>query len=354
VEHPAQAGSGKAAVCKMGLMPRCLLCGIEGTGFTDEHVFPAALGGGLVVANSTGSDCNNGFSKLEQALATELKPIRLLLKVPDRYGKVPDVEAVAKTQSEDYAAKVLGDGTVKPKRLVSEVVLEDGSKEYVHRFATERQRIKLREEAARKGKEIIESGPGEPVQAEIHIEGDLKEIGSDVGLRVAAKIAYIGMAYLVGSGLALSDSFNQARTFIREGTGKSIARLFVNERFMDSCQQGPHQHSIVLAGRHDMKRVDAIVRLFGGLCYFINLSEEYGGVDFNRTLAYDASRGDINEVLQTNLQGEFLQTEDVATSKDTVWDDLPASGRKFVEFFQQAVDAKMEKIVTAAALTPPE
>ncbi len=327
-------------------MPRCLLCANEGTDFTDEHVFPAALGGELVVPKSVGKDCNNGFSKLEQTLATELKPIRVILKVPDRYGNVPHVEAVAKTEREDYAARVLGDGTVQPKPIVSEVVLEDGSKEYVHRFVTERQKTKLKEGAARGGKEFVESEPGEPVQAEIHIDGDLKEIGSAAGLRVAAKIAYIAMAYLVGTGVALGESFNEARDYIREGRGEPIARLFVNERFMNACRQGPHQHSIILAGRHDVKRVDAIVRLFGGLCYFVTLSRNYGGVDFNRTLAYDASRGDINEVLQTNLQGEFLQTEDVRTSKDTLWDDLPASGRKFVEFLQAAIDAKMRKMVT--------
>src|SRR5271165_997295 len=214
-------------------MPRCLLCGIEGKDFTDEHVFPAALGGGLVVANSTARDCNNGFSKLEQALATELKPIRLLLKVPDRYGKIPQVEALAKTEREDYAARVQGDGSVKLKPLVAEVVSADGKREFVHRFLTDRQRMKLREQAARKGQEIIESEPGEPVQAEIHIGGDLKEVGSDVGLRVAAKIAYVGMAYQFGTGLALSDSFHQARAYIREGSGEPAARLFVNEGFMN-------------------------------------------------------------------------------------------------------------------------
>ncbi len=103
-----------------------------------------------------------------------------------------------------------------------------------------------------------------------------------------------------------------------------------------------------------MKRVDAIVRLFGGLCYFVTLSRNYGGVDFNRTLAYDASRGDVNEILQTNLQGGFLQTEDVRTSKDTLWDDLPGSGRRFVEFLQEAIDAKMKKIVTTTVATKTE
>ena len=73
------------------------------------------------------------------------------------------------------------------------------------------------------------------------------------------------------------------------------------------------------------------------------LSDRYDGADFNRTLAYDAHRGETNGVLLAHEQAEFLQTEDVRTSKDTVWENLEASGRAFCKFLEQAIEAKLAK-----------
>ena len=311
--------------------------------FTDEHVFPAALGGVLTVAHGVCAACNNGFSKIEQALAKELTPIRLLLQIPDRYGNVPHTDATIKTEKQVYLGRVRGDGSVQPKPIITEETGAAGTREFVHRFATERQKEKLRKLAQEKGQELIEMGPGEPVTAEVHIGGDLMTIGSAEGLRTAAKIAYVGFAYTAGARVAASDPFSEVRTYISEGKGAGISRLFINERFLSLCQQGPHQHSIIIAARRDQHRADAIVRLFGGLCYFVVLSDRYNGADFNCTLAYDAHRGEINGLLLAHEQAEFLQTEDVRTSKDTVWGNLEASGRAFCQFLEQAIKAKLAK-----------
>lgn len=323
-------------------MPPCIFCLKEHQELTDEHVFPAALGGVLVLKDNVCAPCNNGFSKFEQPLATELAPLRLLLKIPDRYGEVPQANATVKTQDKEYAARVTGDGKVQVKPIV-EVVTTEGKKEYWHKFATERQKEKLRQEAKEKGGQFIETGPGEPELGEVHLGGELEAIGSEPGLRTASKIAYVGLAFLAGAKLAMSDSFDEVRTYVREGTGKPTSRLFVNERFMWAVQQGPHQHSLIIAGRHDKGRVDAIVRLFGGLCYFVQLSEHYGGADFSVTLGYDAYRGEVNEFLQSPHDAEILETEDVFTSRETVWDDLPASGERFCKFLESEIRSKMER-----------
>src|SRR4029077_18678327 len=94
-------------------MPKCLFCLNPCERPSDEHVFPAALGGVLVVRESSSTECNHGFSRLEQPLARELAPIRLFFQVPDRYGQVPQVEATAKTENLDYDARVMGDGTAR-------------------------------------------------------------------------------------------------------------------------------------------------------------------------------------------------------------------------------------------------
>jgi hypothetical protein len=186
-------------------------------------------------------------------------------------------------------------------------------------------------------------GPGDPVTAEVHIGGDLVVIGSPEGLRTAAKIAYVGLAHLVGVKVAASDAFWEVRRFIVEGRPEGVARFFVNKHYLAACQQGPHQHSIAIAARRDKHRVDAIVRLFGELTYFVVLSDHYDGADFCTTLVYDAYRGEENGMLFAHEQAEILQMEDVATSKDTVWGDLEPFGRNFCGFLERAMEQKRLK-----------
>ena len=82
------------------------------------------------------------------------------------------------------------------------------------------------------------------------------------------------------------------------------------------------------------------MRLFGGLSYFVTLSEQYDGADFYDTLVYDAQRGEINGVLVGDLQSEFLQIEHVETSKATVWNDRVALGNWLVKFIHAEIESK--------------
>ncbi len=280
--------------------------------------------------------CNHSFSRFEKPLLAGLAPFRALFRIQNRRGDVPEVEATAKTGDKDYAARLKSDGSVQLKPTVTEVRNPDGSREFVHRFLTPRRRAKLLKEIEQKRLRYDDLGPGDPVRAEIHIGGDFNEIGSANGLRTAAKIAYVGLAHFAGVGLAVGDSFDQIRNFIMTGAGQA-ARLFVNYKFAADVQQGPHQHSIIIAGRHDRHRVDAIVRLFGGLSYFVTLSDCYGGADFNQMLVYDAYRHCEDGFLVSHIDTEIQQIEGVLTSPGTFWDDLPASARFFCDFLTQAL-----------------
>jgi len=317
-------------------MNGCIFCHAKSVALTDEHVFPAAIGGKLVVKRATCARCNHGFSKFEKPLLTELAPVRAFLRIKNRRGCVPEVQTTLRTPHEEYAGKLKSDGTVQPKRTVTEVKKADGSREFVHRHLSDRQREDLIREAAEKGLRYEVLAPGESVRAEVHLGGNLDEIGSLNGLRTVAKIAYLGLAYLGGVRFALGDSFRKVRDFIMTGAGSPATRQFANYNFASEVAQGPHQHSIMLAGRHDQKRVDAIVRLFGGLCYFATLSDCYQGADFNKMLVYDAHRGEQDAVLVSHLETELLQLEIVRTSPMTIWDDLPASGKFFCDFLEKA------------------
>jgi hypothetical protein len=286
--------------------------------------------------------CNNGCSKFEQALSTELTPLRNLLQIPDRRGEVPHTHATVKVGEKDYEGRVTGDGRVQLKRVVTEVVGANGGREFLHQFMTERQKEKLRAEANKKGLRFIEEA-GEPISGEVHVGGELEVIGAPEGLRTASKIAYAGLAFRAGTKLTMSDAFNEIRAYILEGAGKPAARTFVNYKFSDAVQQGPHQHAIILAARHDKRRVDAIVRLFGELNYFVVLSDHYDGPDICDTLLFDAYRGEEDGILQSHIDAEIMETEDVATSAGTIWDDLPAFGKFFCQFLERAIRAKRQR-----------
>src|SRR5579862_7025524 len=324
-------------------MPRCHFCDCEFDKLSEEHIFPAALGGRLILRDCTCTECNNGFSKFEGALAQELAPFRLLLKIPDRRGNQPQVAATAKTKDKEYDARIKSDGSIQIKPVVTVVPGANGSKEIIYQFATEKQKEQMRLDAEAGKIQLLESEPGEGQEAEIHVSGDLKFIGSAEGLRTAAKIGYTTLAHVVGVGFAAGPAFAAVRNYIKNGSSKPCARLFIHEYFLSAVDTGPHQHSVIIAGRHDKHRVDAIVRLFGGLPYFVVLSDTYEGADFFQTIVYDACRGETNEMLFSHEQAELLQTEDVATSKDTVWDDVARSGEWFINFLDARIRAKLLK-----------
>lgn len=318
-------------------MLRCLFCEKEFDRLSAEHVFPAALGGNLELRDGVCTKCNNDFSKFEAALAKELTPIRLLLNIPDRYGDIPSADAVAKTEGGEYKVKATADGSVQVRPIVTVTTGTNGNKEIRFQYASEKQIEDVKKAVADKKLQLLEFEVRPAEQAEVEVSGDLKVIGSVEGLRTAAKIAYIGMAFCAGSVFAASDAFETVREYIRTGNGASPARLFVHEKFLNAVQLGPHQHALILAGRHDKHRVDAIVRLFGGLNYFVTLSDKYEGVDFVHTIVCDAQRGELNGMLFSVVEAELLQTEDVATSSDTVWDNLALSGKWFVDFLDASI-----------------
>jgi hypothetical protein len=145
-----------------------------------------------------------------------------------------------------------------------------------------------------------------------------------------------------GVEFALREPFAGMRTYIKSGEGQPRATLFLNAEYAHACYQGPHMHSIVLVGRRDKRRVDAIVRLFGGLFFLVNLADNHEGADFYKTFLYDAQKGEEKQILFLHEQSEFLQIEHVITSKDSIWNDRVKSGQFFVKFLDNAIQAQLK------------
>ena len=322
-------------------MPRCIFCGDESEKLSSEHVFPAVLGGKLELENASCTACNNGFSNaFEQTIATRLKDFRYIFRIPDRYGKIPELFAKAEVDGKEADVKLSRDGTVRLKPEYK-ITVRDGMKEIVHYHVTERQREKLLQEAKEKQLELIEeSTPG--AEAEVSISGDLDFINQQEMLRTIAKVAYTALALHGGIEFALREPFAGVRKYIRSGEGEVRASLFLNAEYSQECYQGPHMHSIVLVGRRDKRRVDAIVRFFGGLFYLVRLADNYEGADFYKTFLYDAQNGEEKQILVLHEQSEFLQIEHVITSKDSIWNDRVKSGEFFVKFLDDAIQAKLK------------
>jgi hypothetical protein len=334
-------------------MPRCLFCLHENDKLTAEHVFPAALGGNLTVIG-TCPECVNSkrsFSKeFEQPFAMELAPLRNILVIPDRYGKVPSVAVKAEISGRELDAKVLGGGAIQLSPVVTVIRGADGAvNEIIFEHVTDRKKEEVRRHAVENGFELIESESRAEQKAEVSMSGTLRLIGEPEGLRLASKIAYAGFALRLGDEFAIRNTSESVLAYIRTGEGAPSAKLFLNREYLANCAQGPHQHSIVIVGRKERHLVNAIVRLFGVLSYLVTLSQEYDGADFYNTLVYDAQRGDINGVLVGNLQSEFLQIEHVETSKDTIWNDRAASGNSLVEFIHGEITSKSRHRIEASS-----
>lgn len=315
-------------------MAICIFC-LKDKPPSEEHFIPAALGGHIVLSDCVCEDDNNAFStEFETKLFRELAPIRLLLQIPDRYGDIPSSEVSIRIGEKEYKGQVK-EGKVHLNPVINKVRQPDGSIELTGKYLTD----SIQENWAKlvaDGKWVALDAPANEggEEGEVHLGGELEVCSSQDGLRNAAKIAFLGLVRQIGANRVLGDEFNAIRRFIRFGQGDSPVRLFLLEQFLSFVQQGPHQHSLILAARNNEHRIDAIVRIFGGMCYFVNLSSTYAGADFYNTFVYDAARGEENGVLQTAFDAEFRQIGDVLHNPQTIWDDRVRWGQRFVRYLE--------------------
>jgi HNH endonuclease len=321
-------------------MAICIFC-LKDKPPSEEHFIPAALGGHIVLRDCVCQDDNNSFAaQFETELFRELVPLRLLLQIPDRDGKIPTSNVVVKIDGKDYKGRIK-DGTVQMAPIIQKHVMPDGVLELSAKFLTDAMKADWDKRVA-DGKWIPVAGVSEkqgPEEGEVHLGGELEVCSSSQGLRNAAKISFLGLVRQIGPKMVLVEGFNPIRRFIMSGEGNGLVRLFVLEPFLDMVQLGPHQHSLILAARNSERRIDAIVRIFGGMCYFVNLSSAYAGADFFLTFAYDACRGEENGALQTQFFAEFLQVGDILTNPETVWDDRALWGQRFIIYLEAELQA---------------
>src|ERR1700724_1598353 len=72
----------------------CIFCR-SNANLTNEHVFPAFIGGDLKVRNGSCDRCNREFSVAEAALKQAITPLLNLLQIENRDGVVPNAPMTA-------------------------------------------------------------------------------------------------------------------------------------------------------------------------------------------------------------------------------------------------------------------
>jgi HNH endonuclease len=266
----------------------CIVCGrIEK--LTDEHIFPAALGGEDVVRDATCQPCNALFSHdFEAAFVNALKPLCYILRIGNREGEIPSIETTAKIDDREFKVILHPDGGMHIQDKKEERILDSGVKEKRYWLFSKGTKEQLESRAARRGERVeIITGNGRPIEFEPESFMALDFIGSQEALRTATKIAFMALVYKVGRRFAMSPALDAVRRHLHTGKDQ-YARLFVNRRFSDKHQIGPHQHAASVHCDGQQHTIYAVIIFFGGLAYLVQLSSDYQGADYGFTYAFDA------------------------------------------------------------------
>ena len=316
---------------------KCLLCGTT-ENLTDEHIFPAALGGDDVVPKGSCLKCNGDSSRgYEAKFNNALKTVCHVLGVGNRQGNVPSISAVAVIDGTKFNVVLDHDRTFRLQEKKEQRVLENGKKVTDYFLFSDEKAKGVEERLTRRGERLVqEFKPRNARQIEIEPESfmPLDFMDEEAALRTAAKVAYFAMAKKAGKKFAQSAAFAEVRKYLATGEG-SPARLFVNENFAANTRIGPHQHMVQVYCNGGEGTVYAIVLFFGGLTYLLQLSATYQGADYGFTYAYDALERKETLLLVGNFDNEKLATEDVR-SGNTVYGDVHAMAEHWKKYIQSA------------------
>jgi hypothetical protein len=270
----------------------CLFCRSEEK-LTDEHVFPAFMGGELKVRNGSCERCNGDFGVGEAAVKEAVTPLLNLLQIENRYNVVPNAQLRAEIRGLDLKnlpAFMDGDGNINLRDVVRESTSEDGRRLRQGFFLTKEAGKRFIERARAKGLEVVER----EVPREIVIEADytitVHFIASLHARRLAAKIALTAIALEHGVEFALTSQFDEVRAARTTGSPEDLpVRFFANAGLMSAYIHTPYQHSVMCYLSAGMHKGWSLVTLFGGISYLVGVTERYTEKESRQfSIFYDA------------------------------------------------------------------
>ena len=303
----------------------CMFCKSE-EDLTREHVFPAFMGGELTVPNGSCKRCNGEFGKWESAIRDGTKFLLNLLQIENRDGEVP----TARVEVEIRGMNVKGlfgkreaDGTISLSDVVVPSVEPDGKKHRQGFFVSKENAEKFIERSRARDEKTTELPVPEEVVLDASFTQTLPFVFTLEARKVAAKIALASIAYKYGVPYVLSPQFDALREVRTATVEKTMPlRVFCNKNFMAAHARNAHQHSIMCYLSAGKKKGWALVTLFGGLSYVVEVTDNY--VERSSRLFsifYDASlKRPLNPVVLADEMAIIGQV----LSKDTIFEDRDA------------------------------
>lgn len=256
----------------------CIFCRSEER-LTREHVFPAFMGGDLTVRDASCENCNGLVGVAEATIRDATVPLLNLLRIENRDGRVPNAPLRANIQGldlRDLPAFMDGNGEIRLRDFVRDTVNDDGRQLRQGFFATREAGQRFAERNRARGGEIIAREVPRQIVIEAEYVQDTMFAFSVEARKVAAKIALTAIALNYGVAFALSPQFDLLRQVRDEQDSRNLpVRIFANENIMAAWIRTPHQHSILCYLSAGMRKGWALVTLFGGLSYIVELTREY-------------------------------------------------------------------------------
>jgi hypothetical protein len=256
----------------------CIFCGSE-KDLTREHVFPAFMGGGLAVPDGSCKGCNGEFGTWESAFRENTKFLLNLLQIENRKGEIPAARVEVEIRGLDVKGlfgKREADGTISLSNVVVPGAGADGKEHRRGFFVSKESAENFIERCRARGEKTTDL----PLPSEIVFDASythtLPFAFTIAARKVVAKIALASIAYKFGVPYALSPQFDALRQVRTATTEKEMPlRVFCNKTFMASHVRTAHQHSIMCSLSPERKKGWALVTLFGGLSYVVEVSGNY-------------------------------------------------------------------------------
>ena len=267
-----------------------IFCGSEDN-LTDEHIFPAFMGGELKVPNGSCDRCNREYGIAEAALKQATIPLLNLLQVKNRDGVVPNAPLSAQIRGLDMKnlpAFMDGKGAIQLLDKVEPTITPEGRQVRQGFFITKGGGDKFAERGRKRGDELVQQTVPEQIVIEANYTVSTSFAQTLEAHRIAAKIALTAIAYQDGTSFALSKQFDELR---ETQTARPMrVWIFANEGFLNDHPRSAHEHSVICYLSAGMRRGWAVVTLFGGLTYRVDLTTDYTERESRQfSIFYDAN-----------------------------------------------------------------
>lgn len=304
----------------------CMFCRSE-TDLTREHVFPAFMGGELTVPDGSCKRCNGEFGKWESVIRDNTKFLLNLLQIENRSGEVPTARVEVEIRGMDAKGlfgKREADGTISLSDVVVSSMEPDGKKHRKGFFISKASAEKFIERAHARGEKTTELPMPEEVVLDASYTQTLPFVFTLEARKVAAKIALAAIAYKYGVSYALSPQFDVLRSVRTATTEKEMPlRVFCNKNFMSAHTRNAHQHSVICYLSAGKKKGWALVTLFGGLSYVVEVTPNYDERSSRLfSIFYDAAlKKPLNPVVladEMTIIGDVLSKNSIFEDRDAV------------------------------------